>query len=75
MRLQKQLEQENVLLDMKDNHCKSELELEEVAQEACGIPVLGDVQHLTDLPWCHSFGVRPAELGIGPASPLSFLIT
>lgn len=47
MKLQKQPEQENVLLDMKNNHCKSELELEmeleEVAQKAYGIPVLGDV--------------------------------
>lgn len=84
MKLQKQPEQENVLLDMKNNHCKSELELEmeleEVAQKAYGMPVLGDVQHLadkegSDLPRCHSFGVSPAELGIGPDSPLSFLIT
>lgn len=69
MRLQKQLEQENFLMDMKSNRYESdlemEMELEEVAQKACGIPVLRAVQHLadkegSDLPWCHSFGVSPA---------------
>lgn len=70
MRLQKQLEQENFLLDMKNNHYESELEVEmelkQVAQKGCGIPILGDEQNLADRegsdhPSCHSFGDSPAE--------------
>lgn len=82
MRLQKQLGQDNFLLDTKRNlyeiELELEMELEEVGQKACGIPILGDVRNLadkegSDLPWCHS-PVSLAGLGFGPDSSLSFLI-
>lgn len=80
MRLQKQLEQENFLLDMKNNHYESELEVEmepkQVAQKGCGIPILGDEQNLADREGSDhpSSALEIALLRIGSDSPLTFLI-
>lgn len=72
MRLQKQLEQE--FLVVYESELELEVELEQAAQKSCEIPILGHVQNLADKegsdhPSCHSFGVFPAELRFSPALP------